>query len=139
MKPIGLLLHETSTLMKRRFEAAVRPENLTLAQWRFLGLLGREEAPMRQVAIAEALNAAPMTVSDLADRLEQMGLIERQPSPVDSRAKEVLLTEAGQVKYQEMKALAAAVFADVFEGIPQADLDQLQSTLTRILDNLGGK
>ena len=80
MRDIMMLLHETAGLMRRRFEQAARPEELTLMQWRALGLLERN-GPMRQVEIKEALEASPMTISDLAERMQSAGLVVRQTDP----------------------------------------------------------
>lgn len=136
MKSIGLLLQESSALMKRRFEQEARPQQLTLMQWRVLAELSRS-GPVRQVALVEAINVSAMTVSDVADRLEKAGLVSRVPAPSDSRAKEISLTAAGERKVAEMRDIAVGVFAEVFDGIPPEDLDTLSRTLTRIVANLG--
>ncbi|UOA28218.1 MarR family transcriptional regulator [Pseudosulfitobacter sp. DSM 107133] len=136
MKDIGILLHETAGLMRRRFEQAARPEGLTLMQWRALGLLERE-GPLRQVTIKEALEASPMTISDLADRLQAAGLVTRQVDPHDSRAKTLTLTPAGQAKVAGMHRISEAVFAEVFAGVSPETAAALQDGLQAIKDNLG--
>jgi DNA-binding MarR family transcriptional regulator len=137
MKDIAMLLHETAALMRRRFEQAARPEGLTLMQWRALGLIEREGA-LRQVAIGEALEASPMTISDLADRLECAGLVTRATDPEDSRAKTLALTAAGAAKVTAMRALSDAMFAEVFAGIAPEESDGLRASLGKIKRNLGG-
>jgi len=135
MKDIAILLHETTGLLRRRFEAAAKPEGLTLLQWRALRLLSLD-GPMRQVALGEALEASPMTVSDLAERLEGMGLISRGPDPTDSRAKSLDLTATGRAKVDAMRALTEAMFAEVFAGLTPEDIDGLRGALGKIKDNL---
>ncbi|MYM56929.1 MarR family winged helix-turn-helix transcriptional regulator [Thalassovita mangrovi] len=137
MRNIAAMLHEATLLMRRRFESAARPQKLTLMQWRFLGTLARKGA-MRQVALGEAIKASPMTVSDVAERLVAAGLIRRDTDPDDSRAKIVALTESGERKTEIMRDISAAVFADAFDGVSEADLEALQRALPRIIENLGG-
>lgn len=136
MKDIAMLLHETAALMRRRFEQAARPEGLTLMQWRALGLLSTRGA-MRQVAVGEALEASPMTISDLADRLQTAGLVRRARDPDDSRAKTLALTDAGAAKVAAMRRTSEAVFADVFDGLSEAETAALRRGLGVIKDNLG--
>ncbi|NIY71607.1 MarR family transcriptional regulator [Marivivens donghaensis] len=138
MKPLPIILHEAYTLMKRRFEKEARPQNLTMNQWRALGMLKRF-GPIRQVELCAALQASPMTISDLADRMETAGLISRTNDPDDSRAKVLELTEAGKTKSELMKAISEGVFEEVFEGVSAEDLAVMERALTRIIQNLGGK
>lgn len=135
MKSLAFSLHETANLMKRRFEQEAKPIGLTLQQWRVLGVLSRE-GTQRQSALVEATQSAPMTISDVLDRLEKAGLVDRTASTEDSRAKDVSLTEAGTLKSQEIKSIAEGVFAQIFDGIPEADLDTTLRTLNRICKNI---
>ena len=137
MRDIMMLLHETAPLMRRRFEQAARPEGLTLMQWRAIGLLERN-GPMRQVEIKEALEASPMTISDLAERMQAAGLVTRQTDPNDSRAKTLTLTDAGHAKFAIMHQISEAVFDEVAIGIGDETKAALRDGLSAIKDNLGG-
>lgn len=136
MKDLAMLLHETAAMMRRRFEQVARPEGLTLMQWRTLGLLARH-GPLRQVAVGTALEASPMTVSDLAERMEAAALITRFPDPEDGRAKMLALTEAGERKLETMRSISEAAFAEILDGLGPGDIAALRGALTRIKDNLG--
>lgn len=136
VKDIAILLHETAGLVRRRFERAARPEGLTLLQWRALGLLERE-GPLRQVAVVEALETSPMTVSDLAERLEAAGLVRRASDPEDSRAKTLAVTEQGAAKLAAMRSISGEVFDEVFAGFSDTDSAALKAGLQRIKNNLG--
>ena len=136
VKDIAMLLHETAALMRRRFEAAARPEGLTLMQWRALALLDRD-GPLRQRAVGEALEASPMTISDLAERMAVAGLVRRAQDPDDSRAKTLELTDDGRAKLEAMRRVSDRVFADVFGGVDAREAEALRRGLVRIKQNLG--
>ena len=131
-----MLLHETAGLIRRRFEQTARPEGLTLLQWRALGLLA-QTGPMRQVAVGEALEASPMAISDLAERLASAGLVERARDPKDSRAKTLALTAAGQERVTAMRTRSEAIFAEVFRDVSHTEAEALGHALTKIKRNLG--
>ena len=136
MKDVAMLLHEAAALMRRRFEQTARPEGLTLMQWRALGLLS-VEGPIRQVTMGEALEASPMTISDLAERLTACGLATRRTDPRDSRAKVLELTEEGHRKLAVMKSKSEQVFDEIFTGVTEAERTALISGLGKLKTNLG--
>jgi MarR family transcriptional regulator for hemolysin len=72
----------------------------------------------------------------LVERLEAKGLVARAPSPDDSRAKIVSLTDKAQALIGEMRVVAAEVYADAFEGISDADRATLIRVLTQFNANL---
>lgn len=135
LKRLGLLLHETAAAMKREFERAARPHKLTLTQWRVLGHLHRE-GDARQTDLGQAINVSPMTISDVAERLELAGLLRREIDPDDSRAKRLVLTQAGTSVILKMQTVADGVFDKALAGIPASDVDTLTRALTRMTENL---
>lgn len=134
---IGYLIHEVAKAFRRRFEAAARQHDLTLPQWRVLSELFHQGA-LSQVRLATAVDADPMTMSGILDRLEKRGLVDRQPDPSDSRAKLVRLTTEGEVLFQTAKALGTELYQSAVAGMTPDDLARLGASLTQIRDNLGG-
>lgn len=51
--------------------------------------------PMTARELATRMHCEPSNVTFILDRLEQQGLIQRQPHPSDRRAKQIVLTPAG--------------------------------------------
>lgn len=54
------------------------------------------EGPMPMKDLANCMDIDPSYVTLVADRLEQLGLIERQPHPTDRRVKNLVLTAKGR-------------------------------------------
>ncbi len=54
------------------------------------------EGPMPMKDLAHCMDIDPSSVTLVADRLEQLGLIERQPHPTDRRVKNLVLTAKGR-------------------------------------------
>ena len=135
MQSLGLMLHNAASLLKREFERAVRPHGLTLLQWRVLGQLSREDG-LTQTALGACLEASPMTISDVVERLEAAGLVAREVDPSDSRAKIVRITAPARTQVEEMRAVAAEVYERALDGIGEADRAAMERALTRIASNL---
>lgn len=134
---LGVLVHEVSRLMKRRFEEATKEQTLTLTQWRALGQISINPGTT-QVAIANAIEADPMTVSGILDRLEKRGLIERSPAPGDSRAKCAHPTPAGRQMFESARALGLTMFEAALTNISPEDHAAAIRVLTQMRSNLAG-
>jgi DNA-binding MarR family transcriptional regulator len=132
---LALLIHNAANLLKREFERAARPHGLTLLQWRVLGQLSREDG-LTQTVLGARLDASPMTISDVVERLEAGGLVAREVDPSDSRAKIVRITAEARVLADAMRAVASEVYEKALDGIGEADQAAMERALTRIATNL---
>ena len=98
------------------------------------------EAPdrtLRMTALAQRTNATLPRLSHVVSRLEERGLVERQPCPEDRRATNAVLTEAGMA---EVVAAApghvAAVRKLVVDALTPTQVDQLGRIAERMLQRL---
>ena len=134
-RQIATLLHETTRLLRRRFDVEAKAYGLTLPQWKALGAIHRQDG-ITQVALSSALDIDAMTLSGILDRMEKRGLVERFVHPEDSRAKLTRLTAEGVELVDVARHVGATVFGQAMDGLAPADLAQLIDLLTRIRTNL---
>ncbi|KAA0092660.1 MarR family transcriptional regulator [Mycolicibacterium sp. P1-18] len=75
------------------------------------------EGPMRLTALAEAEGASQSAMTQLVQRLERQGLVERRSDPEDGRASLVALGEAGRrlwdVRADQRRERIAEMLTDV--------------------------
>lgn len=136
--PLGYLLHDVSRLMRRRFDEHARSHQLTLPQWRALAQLALNDC-LSQVALAGLVEADPMTVSGIIDRLEAKNLVERVPDPDDNRAKLVRVTPEGHALVVTMKELAGPIRDRAMAGVSPEDIEATVRTLSQIRENLNSQ
>lgn len=136
--PLGYLLHEVSRLMKRRFEEEARAHGVTMPQWRALAQISDSDG-ITQVALAQAMDADPMTVSSILDRLEKRQLITRQADPSDSRAKVSSLTEEGIAVVETARAVGAAMYEAALVGVAEDEAAAATRVLQQMRENLLGQ
>ena len=107
------------------------------SQWSALRTLHRahEEghAGLRLTDLSERLLIRPPSVTGVVDRLERIGLVLRDASPTDLRAKQVLLTDKGRHLVARIMAVHRAQMDRVLGGLTTAERAQLH----RLLDRLG--
>ena len=136
--PLGLLIHEVARLMKRRFEEQAGMHGITLPQWRTLAQITANEG-ITQIALANALDIDPMTISGVLDRLDKRGLIERYPDPTDSRAKLARPTAEGLELFNTARTVGMAMYEAALEGVSPADRETVTSALATMRKNLSGQ
>ena len=101
------------------FRYLVDRDDLSASAALVLNRINRE-GPMRLTALAEAEGASQSGMTQLVQRMERQGLLERWSDPDDGRASLVMLGEAGQqiwdarndVLRQRVAALLPAVSED---------------------------
>jgi len=95
--------------------------------------LWRLEEPMATGTLAEQMGLDRSNVTSVVDRLEERGLVTRQPHPADRRVKLLVLTDAGRAT---RAAIDERIFATVtlFEALSEADQLELAGLLSKLLD-----
>lgn len=134
-KSIGFLVHEVAKLLKRRFDDEARLHGLTLAQWRVLVEVMRNEG-ITQVQLANCTDTDPMTMSGILDRLEKRGLIQRTVDPNDSRAKRARLTPDGHSVVETARNVGRGMYRQALDGVTDHERMVTLRALQRIRDNL---
>lgn len=132
---LGFLLADVSRLLRRDFDRRVRSLSLTQVQWRAIAHLLREEG-IKQAALADRLDVAPITLGRLVDRLEAAGWVRRASDPEDRRASLLFLTPKAAPILEEMRAHASETLEDALAGISASARRQLVKALECMKQNL---
>lgn len=120
----GFLLWQVSNLWQRKLNAGLRQVGLTHVQFVLLAgieWLSYSQENVTQVQLAAHAKVDVMMTSNVLRSLEKKGLVTRKIHPVDTRAKSVILTEAGR---------------DVFLAAVKI-VDQIDNNFFSVLDDRG--
>ena len=90
------------------------------------------EGPMPMKDLANCMKIDPSYVTLVADRLEQRGLIERQPHPTDRRVKNLVPTAKGR---RLKKTIPAKLWngPNTFSTLTDTERAQLTDLLTKVV------
>lgn len=120
-----------------RVDRLLRPHGLTFARYELLMLLlfSRTGAMPMNKASAR-LQVHPTSVTNVVDRLEGAGLVERRPHPTDRRTTLVAITDRGR---ETAEAATAVLNTEVFAapGIDAPGVDRLVDVLTEMRRGAG--
>ncbi len=84
--------------------------------------------------IADGLELTAPTVSVAVRRLEEAGLLEREPDPLDGRAIRLFLTDRGRALHQQARAFRLDKMRRLLAGLAAGEQEQLLSLLERAVD-----
>ena len=129
------LLNRTVSRYNIVIGARLRRIGLDIPTWRVLMVLG-ERAPRSVGQIAEASVINLSTMMRIIARAAEAGLVTSAPAADDGRVTEVFLTDAGQGKLADARAVTAPVYARLIAGFSAAEFDRMIRLLNRLYDNL---
>src|SRR3712207_9349079 len=92
---------------RRRWREALAPWDLSPHQARALKVVSERDG-VRLSDLAEALRIVPRSATEVADGLQERGLVERTPDPGDRRAVILRPTDQGRRTPREIAAGRAA-------------------------------
>ena len=95
-------------------------------------IIGENPDGIRQKDIVEKAGIGQSSVSELINKLEDDGYVERKVDPSDKRATLLFLTEKGQARALEVEDERKEFLADAFAKIS----DEEKQTLSDIMDKL---
>ncbi|MGI6203925.1 MAG: MarR family winged helix-turn-helix transcriptional regulator [Anaerovoracaceae bacterium] len=123
--------------MGKKANNQLREHGLTMMQASVLDFLQRngEDVPLKK--IENTFRISQPTVSGLCHRMEQKGLIELHQDPANMSAKTAGLTKKGEVLVREAGTETANMEETLLKGMDEAQKEELQSLLKKILKNLG--
>jgi len=124
-----IVVHAINTVLK--------PFGLTFARFEALRLLAftrRGELPLGKMGVR--LMVHPTSITNVIDRLERDGLVDRVAHPSDRRTTLARITDDGRALVDRATAALAAMEFGL-GSLAQADLNRLDSILASIRESAG--
>ena len=133
-------MHRINHRLRRRWGEQLAPHGMSPHYYRALAAVARAvaqgsdsgEAGLKLREIAERLRIAPRSATEVIDGLEERELVQRVPHPNDRRATLVVITDAGQQVFEQLRDERKSSSEEFFAVLDEAD----QQELSRILDKL---
>jgi MarR family transcriptional regulator for hemolysin len=133
-RDLSLKIIATARTLRKRFDQRVANLGVTRSQWTMIAAIARFPG-MTQRTIAETLEITEASAGRLIDKLCQEGMLRRTPRDDDRRAYNVEVTERTEPLLAQLGVLAEQLEKETFNGLTDAELDQLFSLLSKIAEN----
>lgn len=128
---VGFLSADISRLMRTEFDRQVSALGVTRAQWMVLARLARRPG-CSQTELADMMEMERATAGRLVDRLEENGLVRREPDPTDRRVRRVFPTDLATGQQAQMRAVADAIVDDALSDLNA----EQQETLMTLMESV---
>ncbi|MGY1735868.1 MarR family winged helix-turn-helix transcriptional regulator [Geodermatophilus sp. SYSU D00684] len=130
---LGELVMRAARTQRRRWRDVLAPWALSPHQARALRVVVLQEG-VRLSDLAEALHIAPRSATEVADALQERGLLERTPDPTDRRAVLLRATAEGRRVQAEVDAARRADTRELFARLTAAERAELSRLLRAVAD-----
>ena len=111
----GYLLRRAASVMMAEFATRLAPLDLRISELTVLFVAGSGE-DLTSSEIGQTADIKRANMPKLLDRLEQQGLIRREP--LDGRRIAIIVTDKGQTRLSDARKLIERFEADLLETVP---------------------
>lgn len=132
---LAIAASELARSVRRAFDRRARALGYTQSQWRVLLMLGKAQG-CSQAALADKLEMQPIAIGRILDRMEEAGLVERQPDPNDRRAVKLYLAANAGPIMKVLHGIAEEVLGLVREGVSPERQKEMAGQLQAMRANL---
>ena len=134
---LGFLIADAARLLRTAFERRIAQAGLGLTAGEARALIHIAQVDgSRQLDIALRMGVEPMTLCAYLDRLQALGLIERQQCSVDRRAKRINLTETSDQMIGSIRKELNVILTQATEGLSEENNQILREALAVFNANL---
>ncbi len=109
--------------------------DITVDQWLILKNLSENDL-LSQTELAQMVFKDQPTLTRIIDILVKKGFVQRVPHPLDRRSFQLLLTNEGQSKVNELKPQIASIREKAWENLNKSDFEEFKRILNTIYNNL---
>ena len=133
----GFLMARIHQVSGRVFAGRLRAAGIEInpAQGRILFALWQQDGTPIQT-LRERTSLEKSTLTSMLDRLEEAGLVRRQPSPTDRRQILIKRTAKDRALERAYKAVSRDMGDLYYRGFGNEDIERFESYLRRIFENL---
>jgi MarR family transcriptional regulator, transcriptional regulator for hemolysin len=110
-------LHNTSRAWRQALDRRLKYLGVSQASWMTIAVAAKAREPLSQSELAESLGVEGATMVAMVDRLVKAGFVVREPSTTDRRVKRILLTQAGNLLYDKVRAEAATFRQELLANV----------------------
>ncbi len=129
--PLLNVLGGAERTVENHLDAALGAQGLSIAKLRALHQLVTASDPLSLGQLAERLACVRSNITQLVDRLEQDGLVQRMPDSNDRRSLRANITAEGRRRYEWGVKTQAQVERDMLRGMSPEEQKQLTALLDK--------
>jgi len=129
---IGYLLNRAARAIREDLGEALHPLQLSVHEYAIMRIIELGQAQTQQ-GVAERYGIDRSTMVEIADKLEERQLLTREKNAQDRRSYMLVLTPKGRKTLTRAKRISESVHKKFLSPLPEAERDQLYTSLAKLL------
>jgi DNA-binding MarR family transcriptional regulator len=118
------------TFRRRIAHVGVTPDQFTVMRT----LTEGSPKGLTQRELTDIMSSDANTIASLLERMESLGLVEREPHEKDRRAYRIQLKPVGLRKYEEVREIAIALQTNILSVLPEGKREEFLEHLALVAD-----
>ena len=124
---------QLANLLNRRLAPVLDKAGITPQQWGVLLAIAASAEAFSLAALARKLAVTKQNMTGMVDRLEQLGLIEREEDPTDLRSSRLKLSRRGRTAIDRFRG----PYEEWLRGLGgEREIEQLERSINRLISRL---
>ncbi len=132
---LGFILSKVNTKLKNEFLQQLREYDTTPEQWAILCCLWEQDG-ITPKEIADLTCKDKPTTSRIIEKLIKKGFVIRNLHPLDKRAVQIFLTDAGWDLREQLIPRASCLLEKATKGIAEDKVVELKKLLNQVYENI---
>ncbi|AWI14129.1 MarR family transcriptional regulator [Caldibacillus thermoamylovorans] len=92
--------------------------------------------PVKQIELSERLGYSKSTITNMADKLVKLDLVQRMNDLSDRRTVHLKITNKGKESLKEAKSIGDRIYTDLFSVLTEEELSQYIEIHRKLLANI---
>ncbi|GLT19124.1 MarR family transcriptional regulator [Vibrio zhanjiangensis] len=131
----GWLVNAMAHHMSKSLDAQLRKHGLSVALWPTLMCLWEQEG-VTQREIAKKSKVESSTTTRTLDKLEKLGLVQRQVDPNSRRSFRIYLTDKGRALQKEITPIPQSVNHHILSALCSSEQKEMIRLLQKLVANI---
>ncbi|PSW21933.1 MarR family transcriptional regulator [Photobacterium sanctipauli] len=131
----GWMINVVANRAAKVFDTELKKHGLTIALWPTLMCLWEEEG-VTQTEISQKSKVENSTTTRTLDKLEKMGLVERQADPNSRRSFRIYLTEKGRDLEQALLPIPIAINKEMLSSLEENEQQEMIRLLQKMVASI---
>jgi DNA-binding MarR family transcriptional regulator len=129
-----LALMHTADAARSHIESKLAAENLSHPKLAALQALHEAGESLPLTQLAGRLSCVKSNVTQLVDRLEADGFVQRRDDPNDRRSRLAVMTPAGREAFERGALIQDQAVDELFGALDEADAEHLKTLMAKVAE-----
>ena len=134
MQDLSYLIIKASKELKNKLDKALKPYDITAAQFSVIIQIHLSNRPITAAQIAQRLGSDRPTISGIINRLEKKNIVLKVNNPDDKRSSHLEIYKEANMLVDTIKTISDNLTIDIFSIYSKEEAKQLKEMILKLIE-----